>query len=146
MEKKDFVIILKTKTFMIIFVLFFIWLWGFLFFLTNINPDSSKLPGLPQNFLRDFIWLFYWRWNLDYLMISLWFIVIILESHIFRRLQKKYSKETLSMYVSPILTISFVYLYMLAIDIGVTFFADTNNISFPSKFSTVFIINDFKND
>ncbi|MHA1820353.1 MAG: hypothetical protein ACTSU2_15065 [Promethearchaeota archaeon] len=117
--------VIKTKIFKILLILFFIWLGGFIYFLIYINPDPSKTPGDPAYFLRDIVWVFYWRWNLDYLMISFWFLVIMVENFSFRHLQKFISKEKLSVWVSPVLTMGFSYLYMLAIDVGVTYFADT---------------------
>ncbi|MBD3354045.1 MAG: hypothetical protein GF364_21365, partial [Candidatus Lokiarchaeota archaeon] len=126
MKLSDLRLIFKTKTFRIILFMFILWLVGFGIFLIWINPDLAKNPGDPKNFLRDFIWLFYWRWNLDYLMIPLWGVVVVLESWLFRQLMKKLSNETLSVWISPILTMGFAYLYMLAIDLGVTYFADTS--------------------
>ena len=125
MELNDWKLIPKTKSFKIIAFMFGLWLAGLIVFFVWVNPDTSKTPGDPANFFRDFIWLFYWRWNLDYIMIPLWGVIVLFESFIFRHLQKKLSKEALSTWISPIIAMGFSYLYMLAIDLGVTYFADT---------------------
>ncbi len=133
----DLKLISKTKTFKILLLIFIIWGVGFIIFLTIINPNDSKIPGDPENFARDFIWLFYWRWNLDYLMITAWFLIILVESWAYRKLARKIKKETLSIWISPIFNMAFVYLYMLAIDIGVTYFADTG---FDANWNTTDIL------
>ena len=126
MKINDLKLLIKTKTFKVLLFLSALWLIGFIVFLTVIDPNNNnKQPGDPKNFICDFIWLFYWRWNLDYLMIPLWFVVVLTEAILFRVLQNKLKKETLSVYVSPILNLGFAFLYMLAIDLGVTYFADT---------------------
>jgi hypothetical protein len=124
MQMQDISLIFKTKTFKIISALFLVWIIGFVVFLVWINPDELKTPGEPANFLRDFIWLFYWRWNLDYIMIPFWGLIVFIESWLFRKLLRRISKDTLSTWISPVLTMGFAYLYMLAIDLAVTFFAD----------------------
>ncbi|MHA1341958.1 MAG: hypothetical protein ACTSRZ_18995 [Promethearchaeota archaeon] len=133
----DFKLIFKTKGFKILLIGFIIWAICFGIFLKYIYPDSSKTPGDPKQILRDFIWIFYWRWNLDYLMISAWFLVILLECILFRKLTERISRETLSVWISPILNIGFSYLYMLAIDLGVTYMGD---VGFNGTFESPKII------
>lgn len=115
--------LIKTRTFKIFLISFIIYWMGFIFFILTIYPDTTKLPG--QNLLRDIIWIIYWRWNLDYLIIAAFTLIVGLETYMFSKLRKKFSDDTLSIYVSPMMNMAFAFMYMVAIDLGVTYFADT---------------------
>ncbi|MGV9200765.1 MAG: hypothetical protein ACOC4M_18305, partial [Promethearchaeia archaeon] len=115
--------ILKTKTFKVFLILFILYWTGFAVFMVSIYSDLTKIPG--ENIFRDILWIIYWRWNLDYLIIGGFLLVIILETYLLYKLKSRISDEILSIYVSPILTMSVAFVYMLAIDLGVTYFADT---------------------
>lgn len=116
-------LLLKTKIFRIFVIGAIIYWIGFLIFILTIYPDFNKTPG--QNIFRDIIWIIYWRWNLDYLIIGGFVILVFIETVILSYLKKRVSDDFLSIYFSPIVTMSFAFLYMVAIDIGVTYFADT---------------------
>ena len=122
-SKRKFQFLIKTKTFKIFLLLFSMYWIGFVYYIITIYPDISKIPG--QNLFRDIIWIIYWRWNLDYIIIGAFLAVVILESMLLSKLKHRFSDDTLSIYFSPILTMGFAFLYMVAIDIGVTWFADT---------------------
>lgn len=97
---------------------------GFVLFMIWIYPDASKTPGGIENVFRDFVWIFYWRWNLDFLIIGGFALIVGLESFLLRKALNRFSKESLSIYISPAFTMGMAFLYMIAIDIGVTYFAD----------------------
>ncbi len=120
--RQKFKFLLKTKSFKIFLIIFAIYWIGFIYFLIAVNPIVNKVPG--EDLFRDIIWIIYWRWNLDYLIIFGFIAVITIESFILSKLKHKVSDDFLSIYYSPIVTMGFAFLYMVAIDVGVTFFAD----------------------
>jgi len=125
MELTDFKLLTKTKTFKIISVMAILYWSGFILFMLWIYPDTSKTPGGVENVFRDIVWIFYWRWNLDLLIIGGFALVVGLESLILRKLMARFSKDGLFIYLSPAFTMGMSFIYMVAIDIGVTYFADT---------------------
>jgi hypothetical protein len=121
--KHKFKEITKTKTFKLFLFLFILYWFGFFIFLMFIYPDLTKTPG--ENLFRDILWIIYWRWNLDYLIIGGFLTVITLETLLLYKLKSRLSDEFLSIYFSPVITMAAAFIYMLAIDLGVTYFADT---------------------
>ncbi len=118
--------IFKSKTFQALNVASIAFVIGFLYFESTIHWDVTKTPGDPVNVLRDFIWLFYWRWNLDYLIFPAFLVVVFIECFILRKcMERGASRRVISTFILPAITVGFSYLYMLAIDLGVTWFADT---------------------
>lgn len=98
---------------------------GFLIFKFAIQPDDTKVPGDPAMFLRDFIWLLYWRWNLDYLIFPAFAATVLVSCFILRKcIERGASKDALGTYLVPALTFAGAFLYMIAIDVAVTWFAD----------------------
>jgi hypothetical protein len=99
---------------------------GFLVFEAFIHWDAAKVPGDPAMAFRDFLWLFYWRWNLDYLIFPMFLVVVIIECIILRKaMERGARRHVLGTYAVPAITFSFSFFYMLAIDLAVTWFADT---------------------
>ncbi|MHA1699491.1 MAG: hypothetical protein ACTSWN_11675, partial [Promethearchaeota archaeon] len=126
MKLKELILIFKSRTYFILNVAGIIFMAGFYYFEKFIHWDLNKVPGNPQMIFRDFIWLFYWRWNLDYLIFPAFLLLVFIECFILRILIKKgVARKILMTYVVPTITLGFSYLYMLAIDLGVTWFADT---------------------
>nr|MDO8117837.1 hypothetical protein [Candidatus Sigynarchaeota archaeon] len=76
--------IFASKTFQAMNVASILFVVGFVFFELAIHWDVAKTPGNPVNMLRDFIWLFYWRWNLDYLIFPAFLAVVFMECLILR--------------------------------------------------------------
>jgi len=116
-------VLLRTKSFRLFLIAALIYWTGFTYYYLTIYTDLSKVPG--QNIFRDLIWIIYWRWNLDYLIIGGFFSIVLFEIYFLSALRKRFSDDTLSIYISPILTMAWAFVYMLAIDLGVTYFADT---------------------
>jgi len=129
---KQFIKTKSFKKFLIIAILYWI---GFIYFILTIYPDTTKVPG--GNFFRDIVWIIYWRWNLDFLIISGFIIVVLIETLILAKLKDKVSDDFLSIYYSPIITMGAAFVYMLAIDLGVTYFAD---VGFDANWETPDII------
>jgi len=121
--KRKFQLLLKTRTFKIFLLLFLIYWIGFIYFFFTIYTDLTKTPG--QNIFRDIVWIIYWRWNLDYIIVGTFLLIIIIETVFLSKLKRRTSEDFLSIYFSPIMNMAFAFLYMVAIDIGVTYFADT---------------------
>ncbi|MHA1793778.1 MAG: hypothetical protein ACTSVI_14135 [Promethearchaeota archaeon] len=116
----------KSRTFHILNVTSVIFIVGFYYFEIVIHWDDTKVPGNLSLFFRDFIWIFYWRWNLDYLIIPAFVIIVLIECFLIRKaLNKGARKRVISTWVVPVVTFAFSFLYMVAIDIAVTWFADT---------------------
>ncbi|NMC06888.1 MAG: hypothetical protein GYA24_16840 [Candidatus Lokiarchaeota archaeon] len=115
-----------SKTFFALNVASALFIAGFLYFTQVISKDAARMPGDPALFFRDFLWLFYWRWNLDYLIFPAFIIVVFLESFLLRKgMERGARKHVLGTYIVPAVTFGAAFLYMLAIDLGVTWFADT---------------------
>jgi hypothetical protein len=76
---------------------------------------------------RDFIWILYWRWYLDWPMIGGAAGVLLFITSVLNLLKRtaKIGQDTLTIFILPILLMGLNYLGMLAIDIAVTVFADT---------------------
>jgi hypothetical protein len=115
-----------SKTFFAMNVASIFLVAGFYYFTQVINKDTARVPGDPALFFRDFLWLFYWRWNLDYLIFPAFISVVFLESFILRKaMDRGARKHVLGTYIVPVITFGAAFLYMVAIDLGVTWFADT---------------------
>ncbi|MHA1293182.1 MAG: hypothetical protein ACTSQJ_10980 [Promethearchaeota archaeon] len=114
--------LLKTRSFRIFLIGVVLYWIGFIFFILTIYPNKSLVPG--ENIIRDAIWIIYWRWNLDFLIIGGFFLVVITEIWIISHLKKRFSDDFLSIYFVPILIMGAAFFYMVAIDVGVTYFAD----------------------
>jgi hypothetical protein len=87
-----------------------------------VFPNKAMVPG--ENILLDILWIIYWRWNLDYIIILGYILVVIIEIVIISQLKKKFSDDTISIYISPIITMGAAFIYVISIDSAVTFFAD----------------------
>ncbi len=131
--------VIKSPTLRIVLGFAILYGIGALYFFGWIYPDTTKQPGNPVNWFRDFIWIIYWRWNLDTLIAGGFTAVVLLESILFIKAREsgQIRPETLSTYISPILTMGFAYLYMLAIDLGVTYMGD---VGFNATWETPDII------
>jgi len=131
MDRGTFQDMLRTKTFRIFLFLLFLYAWMMVFFLLVIRPAPNKVPlESPATWLRDVIWIIGWRFNLDYEIICAFVCLVALETEIYSKAIQK-SKDPakltdrLSLFVSPAVNFGFSYLYMLAIDLGVTYMGDT---------------------
>lgn len=118
--------IARTRTFKVVLVLMGVYGLGAVYFFGWIQPDATKQPGDPATWFRDLVWIIYWRWELDALIVATFIGVLVLESVAFKQAVEREwaSPRVLATYVSPALNMGFAYLYMLAIDLGVTYMAD----------------------
>ncbi|MHA1734034.1 MAG: hypothetical protein ACTSU5_19000 [Promethearchaeota archaeon] len=100
---------------------------GAVYFFGWIYGDASKQPGDPANWFRDLTWVVYWRWNLDSVIVGTFTSLVLLETFVYRKAvaSGRVSRETLSVYISPAVTMGSAFIYMLAIDLGVTYMGDT---------------------
>jgi hypothetical protein len=117
--------IIHTKTFRALIILAILYFAGFVVFLKWIEPDPNKVPGQSGMFFRDFLWIFYWRWYLDWPIIFGFILMGILFSSLMQLLSRKIKTQTIATYIWPLILMIFNYIGMLAIDISVTYFADT---------------------
>jgi hypothetical protein len=126
MKLQNLKYLFTSKTFFAINVASIFFVAGFLVFEAFIHWDAAKVPGDPAMAFRDFLWLFYWRWNLDYLIFPMFLAVVIIECIILRKaMDRGARRHVLGTYVVPAITFAFSFLYMVAIDLAVTWFADT---------------------
>ncbi len=122
--------LVQSRAFHIFFILLLIYGATMAYFILVIQPEPGKVPlASPATWVRDLIWILGWRYNLDYLIIIGFLLVVILETGLYSvALRKSHDAgklaDHLSIYVSPAINFGFAYLYMLAIDLGVTYFAD----------------------
>ena len=129
-RKANRAVIKHSRTFRALLFLLTIYAGIMAYFILEIQPDSSKVPfESPATWLRDLIWIIGWRYNLDYLIIGGFLCIVILETGIYDVILRK-SRDVekitdhLSIYISPAVNFGFAFLYMIAIDVGVTYFAD----------------------
>ena len=115
---------LKTKTARLILLFGAIYLAFLPIYTTFIFPGVDIHPEGIQTFFRDLIWVIYWRYPLDWLIIFAFVGITTLHLTVFKKLLTKIPERTLAMYVLPIYIMAANYLSMLAIDIAVTYFAD----------------------
>jgi hypothetical protein len=80
------------------------------------------VPG--ENVFLDLLWIIYWRFNIDLIIILGYLLIVVVEIIILNQLKKKFSDDTLSIYIAPMLTMGIAFIYMISIDSAVTFFAD----------------------
>ncbi len=126
MKLQNLKYLFTSKTYFTMNVASIFFVAGFLAFEAFIHWDPAKVPGDPAMFFRDFLWLFYWRWNLDYLIFPMFLAVVVIECVILRKaMERGARRHVLGTYVVPAITFAFSFLYMLAIDLAVTWFADT---------------------
>ncbi len=119
-----------SRTFRVFLILLAIYAVVMVYFILVVQKEPGKVPfESPATWVRDLIWILGWRYNLDYQIIVGFLGVVILETGLYSIALRK-SRDTnklvdrLSIYVSPAINFGFAYLYMLAIDLGVTYFAD----------------------
>jgi hypothetical protein len=116
--------LIHTKNFRILVLCGILYFLGFWIFRIWIEPDANKTPGQAGMFFRDVLWIFYWRWYLDWPIIIGFLGFGLLLMIIFNKLLHKISSRTLSTYLLPLILMGGNYLGMLAIDIAITWFAD----------------------
>ena len=116
--------IMHTKVFRALIIFTILYFIGYAIFMIWINPDTTKTPGQPGMFLRDFLWIIYWRWYLNWPIIIGFIGFGTIATTLMNRLSRKISTPTLATYVWPLILMGFNYVGMIAIDIAVTYFAD----------------------
>src|SRR5512139_2607238 len=122
--------LVHSRAFHTFFILLVIYGGTMVYFILVIQPELGKVPfESPATWVRDLIWILGWRYNLDYLIIIGFLLVVVLETGLYsvalsRSRDAGKLANRLSIYVSPAVNFGFAYLYMLAIDLGVTYFAD----------------------
>jgi hypothetical protein len=114
--------IIKSKTFRLLVILAIFYFLGFLLFLFYVEPNRIKQNSWSSP--TDIIYVIYWRWYLDWLMMFGFLLEFVITTIIFSLLKKKIKKSTLNTYILPIVLMLLNYLGMVAIDIAVTYFAD----------------------
>jgi len=126
MRLQDIKYLFTSKTYYAMNLASIFFVAGFFVFEKFIHWDVAKVPGDPAMFFRDVLWLFFWRWNLDYLIFPAFLIIVAFECFLLRKaMERGPRKHVLGTYIVPVVTFAFSFLYMVAIDLAVTWFADT---------------------
>lgn len=126
MDLKTINYLIKTRTFKILIIGAIFYFSGFLIFKLLVEPFPELIQTGGINFWRDIIYVIYWRYSLDWLIIFGMIGAFFLLAAILSFLKRKYSskKDALITYVLPILLMTANAVGMIAIDLAVTVFAD----------------------
>lgn len=119
-------LLIRTKTIRILIYGAIIYFGGFLIFKTMVEPHPELIQTGGINFWRDIIYIIYWRYSLDWLIIFGMIGAFFLLASILSFLKRKYKtkKDILITYVFPMLLMVANAIGMIAIDLAITVFAD----------------------